>query len=83
MIPEIEKFAVYKLSNRAKAIIKEGSRSVTITKRINPMAEASIRINGDELAMLFHVLNMRTLTDEAINAMTKDKAPEAEGGDNA
>lgn len=77
----IEKFAVYHLSKKAKAIIKEGSRAVTITKRINPVAEASIRISGDELAMLFHVLNMRTLTEEAIKNLT-DKSTE-KGGDHA
>ena len=77
----IEKFAVYHLSKKAKAIIKEGSRAVTITKRLNPIAEASLRISGDELAMLFHVLNMRTLTEEAIKAMTKPEA--AKGEDNA
>lgn len=78
MMPEIEKFAVYKLSQKAKVIVKDGSRTVTITKRINPMMEASIRINGDELAMLFHVLNMRTLTDDAIKAITKDATKEGE-----
>ncbi len=81
MTPEIEKFSVYHLSKKAKVIIKEGSRTVTLTKRVNPMQEASLRINGDELAMLFHVLNMRTLTEDAIKAMSKDKTEE--GGDHA
>lgn len=81
MMPEIEKFSVYHLSKKAKVIVKEGSRTVTITRRVNMMQEASIRINGDELAMLFHVLNMRTLTEEAIKAMTKPEA--AKGEDNA
>lgn len=69
---KIESFQVFELSQKAKVIIKEGSRTVTITKRLNPMQEIQLRINGDELAMLFHVLNMRTLTDEAIKAMTTE-----------
>ena len=71
---EQERFTVYTLSKKARLVIKEGSRTVTIIKkvRVNPlaMAEVQLRINGDELAMLFHVLNMRTLTDDAIKAIT-------------
>lgn len=85
MTQEIERFSVYQLSNKAKVVIKEGSRTVTLIKkvRVNPIAtqEISLRISGDELAMLFHVLNMRTLTEEAIKAMTKPEA--AKGEDNA
>jgi hypothetical protein len=75
---EQERFTVYQLSKKAKVIIKEGSRTITINKRVNPIQEVSIRINGDELAALFHILNMRTLTEDAIKAMTKEK-----GGDDA
>ena len=85
MTQEIERFSVYQLSNKAKVVIKEGSRTVTLIKkvRVNPIAtqEISLRISGDELAMLFHVLNMRTLTEEAIKAMTKPEA--AKGEDNS
>lgn len=79
----IEKFSVYHLSPKAKVVIKEGSRVVTIIKRVkvNPMMqqEIQLRMNADELAMLFHILNMRTLTDDAIKAMTKPEAAKGEG----
>lgn len=87
MTQEIERFSVYPLSNKARAIIKEGSRTVTLIKkiRINPIAtqEISLRINGDELAVLFHVLNMRTLTEDALKAITDKQAPQMpqNGGD--
>lgn len=82
----IEKFSVYHLSPKAKVVIKEGSRMVTIIKRVKVNAmmqqEIQLRMNADELAMLFHVLNMRTLTDDAIKAMTKPNDTE-KGGDHA
>lgn len=85
---EQERFTVYTLSKKARIVVKEGSRTITIIKkvRVNPIAfaEVQLRINGDELAALFHVMNMRTLTDEAIKAITaKHTNKEERGADHA
>ena len=68
---EMEKFSVYHLSPKAKVIVKDGSGAVTLVKRVSAMQEISLRITRDELSALFHVLNMRTLTEDAIKSMTK------------
>lgn len=62
----IENFAVYHLSKKTRILIKEGSQSITIIKRVGLMGESTLKMNREELAILFHVLGMRKLTEEAL-----------------
>ena len=76
-----EQFAVYQISKKARMIVKQGSRTITIRKRVNPVAEAEMRINGDELAVIFHIIGLQKLTGEAL-ATLQSKMTNT-GGENA
>lgn len=76
---KIESFQVYHLSEKTRAVIRSGSKSVTVIKRINPMVEAQVRLTREELAHLFHVTKLRELPEEILKIMNDEK----EGEENA
>lgn len=63
---KIENLSIYHISERSRVVIASGSKSVTIFKRINPMMEASIKLNRAELETLFQIIGLRDVIDGAL-----------------